>query len=362
MSDMPSRNIPDDGISIGPGQGTDPEQEQPPRRRRRGLRIALVSAASLVVFLGAVVVGGFLAVNHLTANIQRIPHVFAGLDAANQPVMPAATRHSLTILLTGDNVVPPVRRGTGVDHSSTVGENPSGLIALVHINANRRAGAVVSIPPTALVDIPGHGVRQLEQALPLGGPSLLIRSVEHLTNVRIDHYSVVNFMALIKVLRPLGGVSVDIPEYTSSGGFTFHPGINFLDGPKALAYVRQPSLTEEQRVLRQQALLRAIVQKLAAKHLLEHPISDFKVLNAFTRALSVDSNFTNSQLDQLALHIRILGSHSATFVTAPVRRTVPGGVKLNRRVSHQLWAAIRHDSIAAFARRFPFTVTPAAPR
>ena len=33
----------------------------------------------------------------------------AALDAADQPVMPAATRHSMTILLTGSQQVPAVR-------------------------------------------------------------------------------------------------------------------------------------------------------------------------------------------------------------------------------------------------------------
>lgn len=37
-------------------------------------------------------------------------------------------------------------------------------------------------------------------------------------------------------------------------------------------------------------------------------------------------------------------------------------VHLDRAPSRQLWAAIRQDSITAFAERYPFTVTPAAPR
>ena len=40
---------------------------------------------------------------------------------------------------------------------------------------------------------PGHGTAQLWQALKYGGPSLLIETVEDLTNVRIDHYSVIKF-------------------------------------------------------------------------------------------------------------------------------------------------------------------------
>jgi len=66
MSDMPSRNAPDNGFNR-PGTGTGPEMEQPPRRRRRGLRVALVTMASFVVLVGAVAAGGYAYVNHLAA-------------------------------------------------------------------------------------------------------------------------------------------------------------------------------------------------------------------------------------------------------------------------------------------------------
>jgi hypothetical protein len=55
-----------------------------------------------------------------------------------------------------------------------------------------------------------------------------------------------------------------------------------------------------------------------------------------------------------------------TFVSAPVRRTLTfdgqSAVSLNRHVSRKLWEAIRHDAVAVFARRYPFTVAPVAPR
>jgi LCP family protein required for cell wall assembly len=272
----------------------------------------------------------------------------------------------MTILLTGSEYAPAHIGGSGALGSSTAPEGQSGLIALVHIDADRRAGAIVSIPPNALVRIPGHGVTQLSNALPLGGPSLLIRTVEHLTNVRIDHYSVVDFNGLAKSLRPLRGVNVDVPEATSSNGVHFHPGINHLTTVTAIDYVRQTSLSEEGRVLRQQALLRAILDKLAHEHLLNHPTAGFSILDAFTRALSVDSNFTNSALESLALHLHLLGGGAGTFVSAPVARTISfhgqSAVVLNFRISRKMWRAIRHDAVAAFARRYPFTVTPHAPR
>jgi LCP family protein required for cell wall assembly len=351
---------------LATGGSPDPQPRRKRGRKRRAVRLALGSAIAIVVAVAAIVVTGYAAVTHLADNIHRISSADAALDAANQPVMPAATRRSMTILLTGSEYAPAHIGGSGALGSSTAPEGQSGLIALVHIDADRRAGAIVSIPPNALVRIPGHGVTQLWNALPLGGPSLLIRTVDHLTNVRIDHYSVVDFKGLAKSLGPLGGVNVDVAEATSSNGVHFHPGINHLTTATAIDYVRQTSLSEEGRVLRQQALLRAILDKLAHEHLLNHPTAGFSILDAFTRALSVDSNFTNSALESLALHLHLLGGGAGTFVSAPVARTISfhgqSAVVLNFRISRKMWRAIRHDAVAAFARRYPFTVTPHAPQ
>lgn len=85
-----------------------------------------------------------------------------------------------------------------------------------------------------------------------------------------------------------------------------------------------------------------------------------RVLNALISMLTVDSNFTNSEIEHLAREVRDL-TGSTDYVTAPVHMRA-GLVLLDRAISRQLWAAIRQDSISEFARRYPFTVTPAAPQ
>ena len=169
------------------------------------------------------------------------------------------------------------------------------------------------------------------------------------------------------LIDELGGVNVEIPEEITTSGVTFHPGPNHLNGTTALSYVRQPGVPggEEGRVLRQQSLTRAIVGKIGARHLLGKPRTYHRVLNAFTEALSGDSNFTNTELRSLALRMHSLTGRRGTYVTAPARTvTTPSGnhvVVLARPETTQLWSAIRNDSVAAFAKKHPGTVTPAAP-
>jgi LCP family protein required for cell wall assembly len=351
MSDTPSRNAPDDGISIDPSHGAGPEPEQPLRRRRRGLRIALVITASFVVLIGGVVAGGYAYVNHLAGSIQRIPVSFAKLDAATGGS--SEYGGAMTVLITGKDIGPTGEKSVPEDSSS-------GLIMLLHVNAEGYSGGVVSIPPQSIVRVPGHGRTQLEDAMKFGGPDLLVRTIENLTHVQINHYARLDFSHVDRVVNVMGGVNVTVPDVTSSFGHVFHLGINHLNGIEALDYAREPALSEEGRVLRQQSLMRAVIRKIEFQHLLTNPLTMYRVLHALISMLTVDSNFTNSEIEHLAREVRDL-TGSTDYVTAPVHMRA-GQVVLDRAISRQLWAAIRQDSISAFARRYPFTVTPAAPQ
>ena len=163
-----------------------------------------------------------------------------------------------------------------------------------------------------------------------------------------------------RTVNALSGVNVTLPDATSSFGHVFHVGVNHLNGIAALAYARQPSLSQEGRVLRQQSLMRAVIRKIEFHHLLSNPITMYRVLHALISMLTVDSDFTASQIEHLAKEVRDL-TGATDYVTAPVHVRA-GQVHLDRAITRQLWAAIRQDSISAFARRYPFTVTPSAPQ
>jgi LCP family protein required for cell wall assembly len=339
MSDLPSRDDP--AGASGPADLATAAQRP---RRRRGLRIALISMVSFVVLIGAVAAGGYVYLNHLASSIPRIPVQLTKLTAAQQ-------RH-----FGGENVLI-----TGNDEPAPGETELSGLIMVLHIDADQRAGGVVSIPPQTVVTVPGYGPTQIWNSLAIGGPSLLVRTVEHLTHVHLDHYARIDFPHVANVVNVIGGVAVILPESTSSFGYHFHAGVNHLYGGAALAYARQPSLTQEGRVLRQQSLIRAVLRKLAVRNLLTNPVTMYRVLHALIGMLTVDSDFTNAELAHLSRELSGLNRRNGTFVTAPVRYR-GGNAYLVQRIAQQLWAAIRRDALRAFSLRYPFTVTPVAPR
>lgn len=341
MSDTSGHGGLSDPIRTAPSDPGEGQVPPPPVRRRRGLRVTLVVLACFVVFLGAVAVGGYVLVNHLAGRVHRTPVTFHKVPGASQP--------GETVLITG--------AGDGSARNAPAGS--SGLLMLLHIDAGGKTGGVVSISPQTLVQVPGYGQTQIINALAFGGPSELVQTVQQLTGVQISHYARVDFTHVANLVNAEGGVDVTLPEATTSEGYTFHTGANQLNGITAAYYVRQPALSEEDRVLRQESLLRAVMDKLSIAHLLTSPVTAYRITNTLISMLTVDSNFTNSQLEKLATELRDLNSGAGTFLTAP---TVTRGksVFFDPSESSQLWTAIRQGKMAAFAKRYPATVTPAA--
>jgi LCP family protein required for cell wall assembly len=355
MSDTSLQSDPDSPVhhdSGGPGRHGS---------GRRIRRIVLAAAAAVIAVVVVAAGGVYLFGNHLLSGVHRIP--VAALNAAHQPVMPAATRHSMTVLLTSAPLGPATRTSAS---GSSPGPLHSGLITLIHLDADQRTGAIISMPGNLLVQVPGHGRTLLGNALAIGGPSLLITTIERLTDIRINHYSILSFVGALRVIAQLGSVDVDVPYQTTSLGYTFHRGINHLNSRKAIAYARQPAVSEIGRELLQQNLIRSILGKIAHQHLFISPRVDLGLVRTLAGALSVDSNFSNSGLVSLALSLGRLSASNATFVSVPVIDGSPayGGdrpVYLNRVLSGMLWQAIRNDNVAAFALRYPSAVTSRAP-
>jgi LCP family protein required for cell wall assembly len=321
-----------------------------PTRRRRWRRVALAVGLTLLAGIGAVAGVGYATVNHLASSVHRIPGIVA-LTADDRPSVPAVSRGSLNVLLTSSGLLP------------DQGMTRSGLIAIVHLNPGDRAGAVVSIPATAVVRVPGHGLTELWNAQRIGGPSLLIRTVERLTDVRIDHYSVLDYQGVKNVIAAMDGVDVDVPVTVTSGGHTFTAGINDLTRRTVLAYARQPVVSEVTRAELQQNLIRSMLDKIARDRSLGHAARVYRILDALAAALSVDSSFTDSELEGLFSRLDSLRSGHGVFITVPTAResgTSPVG--LDSVITRRLWRAIRDDTVGEFVRRYPWTVTPGAPR
>ena len=297
---------------------------------------------------GAVVGGGYMCVNHEAGSVQRIQ--VAALDAKDQAAFADGRPGSLNILLTASGLVP--RQDV-----------PTGLIELIHLNGDQQGGAVISFPANLLVKVPGHGKQRLGETLALGGPSLMIDTVERLTGVRIEHYSRITLSGLAQVVGSMGCVDVNVPYPTTSFGIHFHAGVNCVTRVSALAYVRQVAVSQVTRTALQENLFRAILHKIADRRYFL--ATDWHVIDAVVHAVSVDSDLSNSQLEHLALSLGHLSSRDGVSVDVPTVGPPDAGfttpVFLQKGLADRLWRAIRDDSVAQLAQRYPSLVTPIAP-
>ena len=214
----------------------------------------MLVSALLVVALGAL----GLAVSHLVSenlgtNVARVPDVFAPLDPATRP----AESRSLTFLLAGTDSRS-AAPGTGTTATGAGGRGD--VLMIARLNPDRTAAAVAAIPRDSWVDIPHHGVDRIDAAYALGGPALLIGTVENLTRIRIDQFAVIDFAGIQAMVDAVGGIDVAVGTATSNDGVTFRAGANHLDGRGALAYVGPRDGVSDgdlDRAQRQQNALRA---------------------------------------------------------------------------------------------------------
>ncbi len=335
--------------------------------RRRGLRRFLTALGVLLVVVVAVVGGGlWYLTDRYAGNIGRVTDVFADLDEGARPApstpTEAAGEEPVTFLLVGTDS----RDSTG---EGIAAGGRSDTIMIARLSGDRRHAQLVSIPRDSWVEIPGYGRDKINAAYTHGGPSLLVRTVEQVTGVRIDHYVAIDFEGIGEVTDALGGVDVVVAETTSNGPYTFPAGVNHLDGDRARWYLRQRyGLTggDFDRVRRQQQYLEAVFSRLFTSGTLTDPARLDDALLAVSRAVTVDDTLGNGDLLGLAYSLRDLRPEDVDSFTAPVLGTGTEGsasvVYLDEVTGERMWAYLRTDSLAQNAGEFGRQALPDAPR
>jgi LCP family protein required for cell wall assembly len=324
-------------------------------RRPRWGRIALVVVGALVL-IGLLAAGcGLAYVSHLDDKLHRTD-AFSGLS--DRPGKSVAGAQNI-LLLGSDS-----RDGGAYDpdaapNSSTVKNERSDAIMVLHIPEDHKKAYIISIPRDTYVSIPelnGHGGEKskINAAFAWGGIPLTVKTVENFTGVKIDHVAKIDFNGFKDMTDALGGVDVTVDKTVTDprSHRTFKAGVNHLDGAAALDYVRQryglPN-SDFDRIHRQQIFLRALMQKATDSGTLSNPVKLKKFLDAATASLTVDNSFS---LKDMALEFRKLGAGDITFVTSPHAgsQTINGQsvVVSDREKAIALWDAVEKDKVAGW--------------
>ena len=113
---------------------------------------------------------------------------------------------------------------------------------VVHISGDRKQVSVVSIPRDTLVTLyDASGVAthkaKINAAFSEYGPAGAIATVEHLTNLRMDHIAIIDWAGFKDLSTAVGGVPVHIPQsfYDPKQKVQWNAGDHVLEGKEALA-------------------------------------------------------------------------------------------------------------------------------
>ncbi|WP_413451077.1 LCP family protein [Georgenia phoenicis] len=259
----------------------------PRKRRRRGRVVAAVVVVLLVLVL-AWPVGLLLWANG------RINHVSALSGAANTP--------GTTYLLAGSD-----SRADGASPDGTEGQR-SDTIMLLHKPESGPA-ALVSLPRDTYTEIPGHGPAKLNAAYSLGGPELLVESVEGLTGLTVDHYVEVGMAGVRDVVDAVGGIELcldyDVNDWRST--LVWEAGCHQADGETALAFARMRYSDPEGdigRTERQRQIVASIISTISQPSTLLDPRGHVELIGSALDALAVDDDTGIVDLGRMALAFR----------------------------------------------------------
>lgn len=301
----------------------------------RWRRTVAVVATLLSVLVVATSTAGWALLHRVEGQVDRVD-VFAELEDR-----PPESTGGTNFLLVGSDTREGIsrralRRLTAGSRRSAAGQR-SDTVILAHVSGAGDAMTLISLPRDSLVKIPAHDsiaggsarervperLDKLNVAYAAGGPELTVRTVEHNTGVRIDHYVEVDFAGFVRLVDALGGVDVCLPAAVDDvqSGLDLPEGRSHVGGVQGLAYVRARAFDptgDIGRIGRQQRFLAALVDQALSRTTLLNPVRLQAVVDAALSAVRTDDDLDYGGALELATRLRGASRGDMIFTTVPL--------------------------------------------
>ena len=294
-------------------------------RKKRFRRTLTFIAAGLAVLLVAGI--GYVGFTywHFSSGINRVGGVIGNGKSVG----------AQNILLIGNDERPANMTSKQYQELSTTsdgGSSNTDTMILLHVPANGSSATLISFPRDSWVAIPGHGHGKLNSAYVDGmigasgtakqkdaaGVKLLIKTIQNLTGLTVDHYVKVSLLSFYNIADSLGPVTVCLNHAVNDhfSGADFPAGVQKLNAKQALQFVRQrhglPN-GDLDRAVRQQYFLTVEAQQMLSAGTLLNPVKLNKVVGAVGSSLEMDDKLDLLSLATQLKGLKSGGIHSATI-------------------------------------------------
>ena len=327
------------------------------RRRRRVLILRFLrwTAGILSVLLVIGVVTGFFVYRHLNNNLESLDPDLG--DNRPSRVLVPGDRQPLNMLLIGSEG----RSGRTADkhHGQRPRQHhdpapylcrPFAPVRHQHPARPPHQPARVSVDDGCWHGAPAKAA-QFQTAYLDGGEGCVVRTVETMTNIRIDHFVVTSFDGFTAAADALDGVPISMPTsvYDPRLDVTIPAGRSEAKGDVALSYVTLniDDSGDIDRIRRQQTFLVAMVNKALSSGTLANPLRLYGFLDQATEAVAVDEDLASlRKLADLMGEIRDVERDDVHFLTMPI---APHAARKERFVvgpdAAALWSRLRRDQV-----------------
>ncbi|WSJ84663.1 LCP family protein [Streptomyces sp. NBC_01304] len=346
----------------------DSQQEPSVAPRSRGRRIRRIVVWSLAGILVVCGVTAYALYSHLNGNLSKVD-----IDAALGTDRPKNVDNgSQDILVLGSDS----RSGAnkGLAGGDTGGTARSDTAMVVHIPAGRAKATAVSIPRDTLVTRPectteaGRKVPEAQRVMfnsvyTTAGPACVVKTVEKMSGIRMDHYVEIDFAGFKDLVDALGGVTVTTEQAINDkdSGLSLDAGTHRLDGTRSLAFVRTRhgigDGSDLGRIGLQQKFMLALLSEIKNQGVLNSPTKLYAIADAATKALTTDSGLGSlTSLADFGKSLKGLNPDSMDTVMLPVAydKKDPNRVVAAEPQAGDLWKALKADEpVPASAKKSP---------
>ncbi|GAA5211666.1 LCP family protein [Streptomyces thinghirensis] len=341
-----------------------------PGRRRAGRRHRALrwSATTLAVLILGTAGAGYLYYEHLNGNIEKGERS-SGDSKAHKAEPNAAGQTPLNILLVGSDSRASdanVSLGGGRNHR----DNPplGDVQMLIHLAADRKSAAVVSIPRDTRVDIPectdpDSGEKYpatntiVNESLGRGGAGCTLATWENLTGVYIDHWMTIDFAGVVSMADAVGGVEVcvnqnvwdrPLPGVPGGSGLKMEAGRKKVQGEQALEWLRTRHAwgSDLLRARAQHMYMNSMIRTLKGQNVFTDTGRLMDLAEAATKSLTVSEEIgTVKKLYDLGMQLKTVPTDRITMTTMP---TVQDSQNANHLLpagddAERMWAMLRDD-------------------